>query len=150
MAPLNLTILTFGLPLSKLNGSHLLAYYMQLKRHGVTIFVAGKGIEMKEKIFWRLLSTFSPNVQFETYTNQRSNMIKNGGCSVFIKGRRVAYLYAIVDTCGAITEVLQKGIFASFFKEEMEHHLMDYMMLEEGKKEHPRDLYFNCIDTPLR
>lgn len=105
---------------------------------------------MKNKIFGRLLSIFSPNVQFETYTNQRCGAIKNGGCSVFLRGKRVAYLYAIVDTCGAIVEVVQQGIFASFFKEEMEHHLMDYMTIEEEKSEHPRNLYFNCIDTPLR
>ncbi len=105
---------------------------------------------MKNKIFWRLLSIFSPNVQFETYTNQRCGIIKNGGCSVYLRGRRVAYLYAIVDTCGAIVEVFQKGIFASFFKEEMEQHIMDYMMLEEEKSENPRNLHFNYIDTPLR
>ena len=105
---------------------------------------------MKNKIFWRLLSIFSPNVRFETYINQRWGAIINGGCSVFLRGRRVAYLYAFVDTCGAIVEVVQQGIFASFFKEEMEHHLIYYMMLEEEKSEHPRNLYYNCIDTPLR
>lgn len=105
---------------------------------------------MKNKIFWRLLPIFSPNVRFETYTNQRCGVIKNGGCSVFLRGRRVAYLYAIVDTCGAIVEVVQQGIFSSFFTGEMEQHLMDHMLLEEEKSEHPRNLYFNYIDTPLR
>ena len=105
---------------------------------------------MKNKIFWILLPIFSPNVLYKMYTNKRCGVIKNGGCSVFLRGKRVAYLYVIVDTCGAIVEVFQQGIFASFFKTEMERHLMDYMMREEEKSEHPRDLYFNRIDTPLR
>lgn len=105
---------------------------------------------MKNKIFWSLLAVFTQNVQYKTYTNQRCGVIKNGGCSVFLRGRRVAYLYAIVDSCGDVIEVVQKGIFASFFKDEMEQCLMDYMTLEEEKKEHPRNLRLNYVDTPLR
>lgn len=104
---------------------------------------------MKQKFFWRLLSIFSPNVQFELYTNKRSGTIKNGGCSAFLRGRRIAYLYAIVDSSGAVVMVIQQGIFVSFLREDMEQHLMDYMMKEEEKSEHPRNLYYNRIDSPL-
>lgn len=105
---------------------------------------------MKSKIFWSLLSIFKPNVQYKRYTNQRYEIIRNGGCIVYLHDIKVAHLYAIVDTCGDIVEVTQQGIFAPFFKEEMEQQLLEHMTIEEGKQEHPRYLKFNYIDTPLR
>ena len=81
--------------------------------------MAGKSYFLEEKFMTKninLLSKFLPPVDVVTYANRRDNIIKNGGCYVKICGHRVAYLYAIVDTCGAVVEVTLEGILAFFIK----------------------------------
>lgn len=90
-----------------------------------------------------------PRITFLTYTNERSNIVKNGGCTVYLNKRPIAYLYAIVDSSGEVIFVYQKGVFAFHFRNEMQRHLMALLIDVEEKKTNPRNICLNTIDSPL-
>lgn len=85
----------------------------------------------------------------EVYVNRRNGVIKNAGCTIDLKNKRVAYIYAIVDSNGGVVVVKAVGRSVNKYFNKMESDLMDVLQKEEDTDEHPRFLYLNHQDSPL-
>ncbi len=95
-------------------------------------------------------NSHSKDILFEMYVNRRDDIIKNAGCTVFKKGKRLAYMYVIVGSNGEIYEVKEDGPKVHKYYDQMEENLLEFMMTEEEKDKHPRNLMINSIDSPRR
>ena len=90
------------------------------------------------------------NLESKLYANHRESELKNGGITVYIRKRPVAYLYAIVDSKGGVIAVKSQGILKRYFRDGMMDSLIQFLNdVEEKEYSKPRNLYWNYIDSPL-
>lgn len=90
------------------------------------------------------------NLESKLYANHRDFALKNGGITVYIRNRPVAYLYAIVDSKGGVIAVKNIGVLKRYLRDGMMNSLIQFLNdVEEKEYSKPRNLYWDYIDSPL-
>ncbi len=87
------------------------------------------------------------NINFVTYVNRELDVVINGSCIVYWGKLKLAYVYVIVDSNGAIYKVLKKGFFLSDLKNEMLEKLKKALESDDLHNPKHRVLYFDSLSS---